>query len=252
MGIPLISKRQFNRFSKYLPVPSNAEKIDGRVVLSCAIWVVEGGRSWSDLAEIYGNYDSIRRRFARWSKNGNIRKIFSALSLKAKKRSAAMVDSTTIKAHRTSASLKSDGKAREIGRSAGGLTTKIHFLANIEKIPLDFSLSGGQVHDAKGCEELIHKNISRFKTLLTDKAYDSDKLRSYLRAAGKKICIPPKCNRKHHDDYDRDLYKDRSIIENMFSWIKDWKGIALRCCRSAHMFDSSVCLALMVLFFNVR
>lgn len=106
---------------------------------------------------IYGNYDSIRGRFARWSKNGQIRKIFSSLSSRARKRLAAMIDSTTIKAHRAAASMRSDGNPRAIGRSAGGLTTKIHFMANIEKIPLDFSLTAGQVQDAKGGEELIHK-----------------------------------------------------------------------------------------------
>ncbi len=85
MEIPLISKRQFNRFQKYLPAPSNAEKIDARTVLSCAIWVVKGGHSWNEIPEIYGKFDTIRKRFARWSKAGIFRMVFSSLTEKAKK-----------------------------------------------------------------------------------------------------------------------------------------------------------------------
>ena len=67
--------------------------------------------------------------------------------------------------------MRNDDGPREIGRSAGGLTTKIHLLANIERIPLDFSLSPGQASDVMEGEKLISKNWSKFKTLLADKAY---------------------------------------------------------------------------------
>ena len=43
MEIPLISKRQFNRFRKFLPVHGNAEKINGSIVIRCAIWVKKMG-----------------------------------------------------------------------------------------------------------------------------------------------------------------------------------------------------------------
>lgn len=163
-----------------------------------------------------------------------------------------MIDSTVIKAHRTASSMRADGLPRQIGRSVGGLTTKIHLLANIEKIPLAFSLTGGQENDSKEGEKLISTNCSRFKTLLADKGYDSDKIRPPLADKGKKVCIPPKSNRKNQLAYDRELYKKRSIIENMFGQLKDWKGIAMRYCRCAHTFDSSVCLALITLFLYVR
>lgn len=101
-------------------------------------------------------------------------------------------------------------------------------------------------------KNLSIKNISRFKTLLADKAYDSDKIRAYLETKGKIICIPAKSNRKFPQDFDSELYKKRSTIENMFSQLKNWRGIAMRFCRSAHMFDSAVRIALIAIFFNVR
>lgn len=252
MEIPLISKRQFNRFKRHLPVRSNAEKVSARVVLSCAIWVIKGGRCWHEIPGRYGNHNTIYKRFARWSKSDVFRNTFYSLAAKARTNTPAMIDATIVKAHRTAASMRFDGEERKIGRSAGGLTTKIHLLANTEKIPLDFSLTPGQTHDSKEGESLIRRNLFRFKTLLADRGYDSDSIREGLAERGRIACIPPKSNRKNPASYDREIYKKRSGIENMFSQLKDWRGIAMRFCRSAHMFDSAVCLALITIFLYVH
>lgn len=252
MEILFLSDKQFKQICKILPDAGNAEKIPARTALDCAIWVIIGGRTWKEIPEKYGKYDTIRKRFARWSKSGIFRKIFYLMAGKAKKRCQAMLDSTTVKAHRTAASMKNDDQVREIGRSAGGLTTKIHLLASTERIPLDFSLSPGQASDSKKGEELLRKNKNNFKMLLADKAYDTDKIRNFLKEEKKNVCIPPKSNRKNPPDFDSSLYKTRSVIEIMFGRLKDWRGIAMRYCRSAHIFDSFVCMALYFIFSDVH
>lgn len=252
MEIPLISGRQFNRFKKFLPVPSPAEKITGIIVLSCAIWVFRYGRSWNEIPETYGKFDTIRKRFSRWSKLGLFRKVFYFLVSKLKKLNDAMLDSTAIKAHRTSASPAADDLPRQIGRSTGGLTTKIHLLATIEKMPLDFTLTEGQKNDGKEGFSLLQKNSFKIKSLLADKAYDTSKICKILFENYVVACIPAKINRKLPAAHDENLYKKRSGIENMFAKLKDWRGIAMRYCRCAHTFDSGVCLALITIFFNVR
>ncbi len=163
-----------------------------------------------------------------------------------------MIDSTFSKAHRTACSLKSDGHPRQIGKSKGGYTTKIHMLANIEEKPLDFAITGGEVNDAKEGVKLIAANLDRTKALLADKAYDTNEIREMLARKKIKICIPPKSNRKIQYPYDKALYKKRAKIENMFGKLKDWLGIALRRCRCAHIFDSYICVALTMTFFCVR
>lgn len=251
MKIPLISRRQFNRFKKVLPVPGNAEKILALVVISCAIWVIRYGHSWRDIPITYGKHNTIRKRFSRWSKDGKFREAFKSLAAKVGKRNTAMIDSTVVKAHRTAASMKKDKEPRKIGRSVGGLTTKIHLLANIDKKPLDFTLTGGEASDGKEGAEIIGKNLTRIKKLLADKAYDTDQIRRILKESRKEACIPPKSNRKNPAFYGKELYGKRSVIEIMFSRLKDWRGIATRYCRSAHMFDSFVCIALITIFFDV-
>ena len=252
MEIPIITQSQYDRIKNIFPVPRGNHKIDNKIFISCAIWVIKTGASWSQVPDIYGNPDSMRRKFSRWSKMGILRKIFKSNSESCGNNNVAMLDSTFSKAARTADSLKTDGQPREIGKSKGGFTTKIHMLANIEEKPLDFQLTGGQVNDAREGSKIIEANIDRMDTLLADKAYDTNKIREMLAENDIEVCIPPKSNRKIQFPYDKELYKKRHIIENMFGRLKDWGGIAFRRCRCAHIFDSFVCLALTMIFFCVR
>ena len=64
--------------------------------------------------------------------------------------------------------------------------------------------------------------------LLADKGYDSNAIVEKAKGAGMQVVIPPRCNRKHPRDYDRDLYKVRHLVENAFLCLKRWRGIATR------------------------
>lgn len=57
-------------------------------------------------------------------------------------------------------------------------------------------MTGGQVNDAKEGKEIIYKNFFRFKVLLADRDYDTDKIREMSEKEGKIACIPPKSNIK--------------------------------------------------------
>src|SRR5258707_15325694 len=51
--------------------------------------------------------------------------------------------------------------------------------------------------------------------LLADKAFDADeRVVEPLLAAGKKLVIPPKSNRKLQRLYDKEMYKARRLMEN--------------------------------------
>lgn len=252
MKIPMVSKRQFNKIKKFFPVPRGHKLLDDRIFFSCCIWIIRTGSSWRQLPEKYGKFDSIRKKFSRWSHAGVFRKIFSAFTFKCGKRNITMIDSTFSKVHRTACSLKADGKPRQIGKSKGGFTTKIHMLANMKGKPLDFELTGGQVNDSKEGDKIIKANLYRMKGLLADKAYDTNHIREMLSRKKIIACIPPKSNRKIKIPYDKELYKKRGIIENMFAKLKDWLGIAFRRCRCAHIFDSYICVALIMTFFCVH
>src|SRR6202050_4686753 len=89
---------------------------------------------------------------------------------------------------------KKDGEDQAIGRSKGGLSTKVHALVDALGNPLDFILTPGQAHDLEGPDALLPNRAA--ETVLADKAYDADaRVIEPLLARGKSFVIPPKSNR---------------------------------------------------------
>ncbi len=84
--------------------------------------------------------------------------------------------------------------------------------------------------------------------LIADKGYDSNWFRQALADLDIKPCIPGRLNRKEPVEYDKDLYKQRNLIERMFGRLKDWRRIATRYDRCAHTFMSAICIAAIVIF----
>lgn len=101
--------------------------------------------------------------------------------------------------------------------------------------------------DRKGAV-LLFSSLPRAKVLLGDKSYDSDSFRVALERQGIKVCIPPKANRKVQYHYDKQLYRQRHKVKNMFGRINDWRRVATRYDRYAHTFMSAISIAATVCF----
>ena len=82
-----------------------------------------------------------------------------------------MIDATIVRAHQHSAGSKKNGE-QAIGRSRGGLTTKIHALVDAFGNPVELMLTPGQVHDL-ACAEPLIENADP-EALIGDKAFDAD------------------------------------------------------------------------------
>lgn len=77
--------------------------------------------------------------------------------------------------------------------------------------------------------------------LLADKAYDADeRVISLLQTQGKTAVIPSTATRKIIRDYDRDIYKERHLIENFFAALKQYRAIATRYDKTARNFLAAV------------
>lgn len=110
---------------------------------------------------------------------------------------------------------------------------------------IDFRLLPGQAHDLRGTAALI-EGISGGK-LLADRAFDANWLREALATAGTEAVIPPKSNRRFPAEFDRDTYKWRHLIENFFGKIKEYRGIATRCCKTDTSFAAFLSIAATVI-----
>ncbi|TWG98179.1 transposase [Ochrobactrum sp. J50] len=114
-----------------------------------------------------------------------------------------------------------------MGRSRGGLTSKIHALVDAEGRPVTLRLTAGQVADCREAEALIDA-LGEGDILLADKGYDSDAIRAKARERKAWANIPPKANRKGTFAFSAWLYRQRNLVERFFNRIKHFRGIATR------------------------
>ena len=139
-------------------------------------------------------------------------------------------------------------KAADLGRSRGGLTSKVHLSAERRCRPLSFVLTPGQAGDSPQFVRVVDKIKVRGKrgrprtrpdAVAGDKAYSSRRNRSYLRKRNIRAVIPEKvdqaANRKKKGSrggrpvsHDAELYKDRNTVERCINRLRNWRGIATR------------------------
>ena len=138
--------------------------------------------------------------------------------------------------------------AQAIGRSRGGLTTKIHARVDALGNPVELTLTPGQAHDLTCAQPLI--DGADPAALLGDKAYDADSLIDTLAQRGITPVIPPKANRKAPKACDFALYCERNLVERFFDKFKHFRAIATRYDKLAKIFLAGVQLACAIILLN--
>jgi transposase len=129
------------------------------------------------------------------------------------------------------------------------LSTKIHAMVDALGNPIAFLLTPGQAHDLEGADAFLP--LMQADTLLADKAFDADqRVIEPLLAAGKKLVIPPKSNRKVQRTFDREMYKARHLMENFFCKLKQYRAIATRYDKTARNFLAAIHLAAAIIWLN--
>jgi transposase len=103
-----------------------------------------------------------------------------------------------------------------MGRSRGGLTTKIHALVDANGLPIALKLTEGQAHDGRSAADMLD-SVGEGDVLLADRAYDADGLRAALAAPGAWANIKPMPNRKRHPVFSAFLYRYRNLVERFFN-----------------------------------
>ncbi len=114
-----------------------------------------------------------------------------------------------------------------MGRSRGGLTTKIHALVDANGMPIRLKLTEGQAHDGKSAADLI-ATLATGQILLADRAYDSDALRESLVARGAWANVKPISRRRTKPPFSTFLYRYRNLVERFFNKLKHFRAIATR------------------------
>lgn len=154
---------------------------NNRKFVEAVLWIASTGAAWRDLPASFGNWNSNFRRFRRWAIKGVFDVLFERLS-GAPDFEYAMIDGTIVQVHQQGTGARGGTHRQAIGRSRGGLTTKIVALVDALGNLVRFVLLPGQTHDLVGVKPLIQG--VEFGMFLGDKAFDADWLRSELDDRG--------------------------------------------------------------------
>ena len=128
-----------------------------------------------------------------------------------------------------------------MGRSRGGLTTKIHMMCDALGLPVKFILTSGEASDFNQALPLLQGENPDY--VLADRGYDSNEIVDYIRQINATPVIPPRSNRLVQRDYDKIIYKDRNLIERLFNRLKQFRKIATRFEKIQINFEACIYLA---------
>ena len=131
---------------------------------------------WHHLPEDYGPWKRTYNRFRRWAHAGIWEKIFEILLADSKSK-YRMIDSTIVRAHQH-ATTGRWVKNKTVGRSRGGLTTKLNCLADGTGRLVKIQLTGGHMADCRVAEMLLKGQ--KAEAVLADKGYDSDAIVDFI------------------------------------------------------------------------
>ncbi|WP_456672327.1 MULTISPECIES: IS5 family transposase [unclassified Bradyrhizobium] len=213
---------------------------DNRLFVEAVLWVARTGSPWRDLPAMFGHWNSTFTRFRDWVKADVWKRLFEAIS-DDPDMEYAMVDATIVKVHRHGQGAKGGPQSQAIGRSKGGMTTKILALTDALGNLVRFVLLPGQRFDTVGVSPLIEGLA--FNALIADKAFDSNAIIAELEARGAKVVISQHPRRAQPLAIDKEMYKWRHLIENFFGKLKEFKRIAMRADKTDQSFTSMIYLA---------
>ena len=117
---------------------------------------------------------------------------------------------------------------KAVGRTRGGLNTKLHAIVDGLGNPVEFMLSAGNDHDSVHAVELLKKVEISGSNVLADRAYGAKTIRAYILERGASYVIPPQSNVSDPWPVDWWLYKERHLVECFFQKLKWFRRIATR------------------------
>ncbi|WP_107481163.1 IS5 family transposase [Streptomyces sp. IMTB 2501] len=285
MGRGDLSDEEWARLEPHLPksVGRGGRWKNHRTVINGILFRQRTGIPWRDLPTRFGKWKTCHDRHRRWSADGTWERILRSVQADADAEgridwSVVSVDSTVCRAHQHAAGARRrltliPGRRRHparhrpdeaLGRSRGGLTTKIHLASEGGRRPLAILITPGQWDDAPQLIPVLDRirvprpagghPRTRPDYLCGDKAYSSRRNRHYLRRRQIRHTIPERrdqrANRQRRGSrggrpsgFDRARYARRNEVERTVNALKGFRAVATRYDKRGYVFQGTVTLA---------
>jgi len=187
--------------------PRGVPRVDDRRVLNGIFWVLRSGAPWRDLPDSFGPYTTCYNRFVRWRRAGVWSRIMDALAA-AHHAAVQMIDTSIVRVHQHGTSIAANGE-QMMGRSRGGLTSKIHAVVDTNGLPVRLALTTGEAHDNRLVAALL-SDLRSGAMLLGDCGFAANWIRTLVNHRGAWANIPPRRNRKEPICFSRHLKMSHS------------------------------------------
>jgi transposase len=214
------------------------------LVLEGLLFVLSEGCSWRAIDREMVSWNTVYQYFRLWCQRGVLERALAQLGPELTA-GWHFLDSTHVKVHADATNPVGGQASQAIGRTKGGLNTKIHAVVNSDSEAVVIAISAGNEADISCAEQLV-ANLPKGSVVVADKAYDSDTLRDFISRDGNRACIPPRSNRLKPQTYSSKIYRRRHRVENFFQKIKRFRRVATRYDKLSESFFGFVCLAIFV------